>query len=125
MARRRLPNGRAPRGLDESTASSELWTDSGAESDDPFEAREVDEVSLEVNAFDDPTFHDAIAPLYAENSEALARWKDRLGHYVDSQGTLDALRLRPMSEQPWPAVNNPMLGYLVERGIEIAEDKGL
>ena len=50
---------------------------------------------------------------------------DRLSQYVDNQGTLDALRLRPSSEQPWPAFDNPMLGYLVERAVEIAEDDGL
>jgi hypothetical protein len=65
------------------------------------------------------------ASLYADDSEALARWKDRLSTYVDLQGTLDALRLRPSSEQPWPAFDNPMLGYLRERGTEIAAKDGL
>src|SRR5262245_30072943 len=63
--------------------------------------------------------------LYADDSEALARWKDRLSAYVDLQGTLDALRLRPSSEQPWPAFDNPMLGYLKERAGEIAANDGV
>jgi hypothetical protein len=66
-----------------------------------------------------------IAELYADDSEALARWKDRLSSYVDLQGTLDALRLRPSSEQPWPSFDNPMLGYLKERGAEIAAHDGI
>jgi len=65
------------------------------------------------------------ASLYSDDSDALARWKDRLSAYVDLQGTLDALRLRPSSEQPWPAFDNPMLGYLRERGAEIAAKDGL
>jgi hypothetical protein len=129
MAKRKLSSGRAPRGLDESTASSELWVNDDTESDE-LEGRSgsadvfTDE-SFGPAAFADDDFEDAIAQLYADDSEALTRWKDRLSQYVDGQGTLDALRLRPMSEQPWPAANNPMLGYLVERSIEIADEKGL
>ena len=59
------------------------------------------------------------------DSEALARWKDRLSPYVDRQGGLDALRLRAPSEPPWPAQDNPMLAYLSERSREIAADEGL
>jgi hypothetical protein len=84
----------------------------------------VDE-SLVDAAFDEADFDSEIAQLYADDSEALARWKDRLSGYVDLQGTLDALRLRPSSEQPWPAFDNPMLGYLKERGAEIAAHDGL
>ena len=79
--------------------------------------------SDEVDADDDIEVE--FASLYADDSEALARWKDRLSVYVDLQGTLDALRLRPSSEQPWPAFDNPMLGYLRERGTEIAAKDGL
>jgi hypothetical protein len=68
---------------------------------------------------------DAIAHLYEDGGAALARWKDRLSQYVDLQGTLDALRLRPSSEQPWPAFDNPMLGYLKERSAEIVAKDGL
>lgn len=67
---------------------------------------------------------DGVAHLYADPSAALEVWKDRLGSYVDLQGTLDALRLRPNSEPPWPAADNPMLAYLEERTAEIAESDG-
>ena len=79
------------------------------------------EVEVEV----DDDLEVEFATLYADDSEALARWKDQLSEYVDLQGTLDALRLRPSSEQPWPAFDNPMLGYLRERGAEIAANDGL
>jgi hypothetical protein len=60
-----------------------------------------------------------------DDSVALARWKDRLSEYVDRQGSLDALRLRSPSEPPWPATDNPMLGYLSERSQEIATEDGI
>jgi hypothetical protein len=66
-----------------------------------------------------------IEHLRADDSEALERWEDRLSTYVDLQGTLDALRLRPATEPPWPACDNPMLGYLVERAAEIESESGL
>jgi hypothetical protein len=72
--------------------------------------------------------HDDLAELLAVesgDSAALARWKDRLSRYVDSQGGLDALRLRSPSEPPWPAADNPMLAYLTERSREIASEEGL
>jgi len=75
--------------------------------------------------FDDDDLDEGIEHLYEDGGAALARWKDRLGEYVDLQGTLDALRLRPSSEQPWPAFDNPMLGYLKERTGEIVEKDGL
>jgi hypothetical protein len=79
-----------------------------------------------VHAFDhDGVDDDEIDHLYEDGGAALARWKDRLSEYVDLQGTLDALRLRPSSEQPWPAFENPMLGYLKERTTEIVEKDGL
>jgi hypothetical protein len=59
------------------------------------------------------------------DSVALARWKDRLSRYVDRQGALDALRLRPPTEAPWPTPENPMLGYLRERSTEVARTDGL
>jgi hypothetical protein len=77
------------------------------------------------NRFDDDDFEDRIDHLYEDGGAALARWKDRLSEYVDLQGTLDALRLRPSSEQPWPAFENPMLGYLKERTTEIVDKDGL
>ena len=59
-----------------------------------------------------------------DDSVALASWKDRLSDYVDGQGSLDALRLRSPSEPPWPATENPMVGYLSARGKEIAVESG-
>ena len=86
----------------------------------PGEHAESDE-----DAVDDDDLEFEFAHLYADDSDALARWKDRLSTYVDLQGTLDALRLRPSSEQPWPAFDNPMLGYLKERATEIAAHDGI
>jgi hypothetical protein len=60
-----------------------------------------------------------------DDSAARAHWADQLGRYVDQQGAMDALRLRSPSEAPWPQVDNPMVGYLVERGSEIAAESGL
>ena len=57
------------------------------------------------------------------SSRAFSRWSERLAVYVRQQGSLDALRLRPISEPPWPTDDNPMLSYLVERTAEIAEDE--
>ena len=68
---------------------------------------------------------DGVAHLYADHSAALELWKDRLSSYVDLQGTLDALRLRPSSEPPWPSADNPMLAYLEQRTAEIAADEGI
>ena len=61
----------------------------------------------------------------ADESLARARWKDQLNRYVQQQGALDALRLRSPSEQPWPATENPMVGFLIERCTEIATGAGL
>jgi hypothetical protein len=114
MARRKLLR-RRPLVLEEGaepTVASEDPSDRHAES-----SHDEPEVDTE--------FEDEFGRLYADDSEALARWKDRLSSYVDLQGTLDALRLRPSSEQPWPAFDNPMLGYLKERASEIAANDGL
>ena len=77
------------------------------------------------DASDELSVDDGVSHLRADDSVALERWSDRLSQYVDLQGTLDALRLRPPSEPPWPASDNPMLGYLVERAAEIADESGL
>jgi hypothetical protein len=71
----------------------------------------------------DRGFSEDIADLLAgdeDDSVALADWKDRLSDYVDRQGSLDALRLRSPSEPPWPADDNPMVGYLCARAKELA-----
>jgi hypothetical protein len=78
----------------------------------------------EMAAADDVTVED-VADLDADDSEARARWNDRLSEYVDLQGSLDVLRLRPTTEPPWPTSDNPMLGYLVDRSAEIANEEGL
>ena len=114
MARRKLLRRRPPvlEERPEPTAASDAPVEEHAESGD-------DEAEV------DADFEEEFGRLYADYSEALARWKDRLSSYVDLQGTLDALRLRPSSEQPWPAFDNPMLGYLKERSSEIAANDGL
>jgi hypothetical protein len=112
MSKRRIGHWRPAKdaGEPDSTAASDLAYWDHAESDDLLDADELD---------------DAISHLYEDGGPALARWKDRLSQYVDLQGTLDALRLRPSSEQPWPAFDNPMLGYLKERTTEIVAKDGL
>jgi hypothetical protein len=77
------------------------------------------------DALEDAFDPDGVELLRADESEARERWSDRLGAYVDLQGRLDALRLRPPTERPWPASDNPMLGYLVERAAEIEGESGL
>jgi hypothetical protein len=59
-----------------------------------------------------------------DRSLAFARWSTQLSDYVQQQGSLDALRLRPISEPPWPRDDNPMLCYLVDRTAEIAHHDG-
>jgi hypothetical protein len=60
-----------------------------------------------------------------DDTAARANWADRLGRYVDQQGAMDALRLRPPTEPPWPQAENPMVGFLIERGAEIAAEEGV
>jgi hypothetical protein len=75
-----------------------------------------------------PELFEEIADVLAldeDESVALAHWKNRLGEYVERQGALDALRLRSHSEAPWPAKDNPMIGFLRDRGAEIAEEDGI
>ncbi len=75
---------------------------------------------------DDIDLDDEIVELLVDEagSMALARWRDRLSLYIDQQGALDALRLRTSTEPPWPAIDNPMLGYLIERSAEIGNGDG-
>jgi hypothetical protein len=75
-----------------------------------------------------PELFEDIADVLAldeDESVALAHWKNRLSDYVDRQGALDALRLRSQSEAPWPAKDNPMIGFLRDRAAEIATEDGL
>ena len=106
MARWRAPRG-ADRGVSASTPSDELLAG----------------VAHDEDAFD-RTPDEKIVDLRGDDSAALAKWRERLGRYVDGQGALDALRLRRPSEPPWPAPDNPMLAYLYERSREIVITDG-
>ncbi len=110
MGRRQIAHWLPPKRTPEpdATAVSDLAYWKRTERDDPFDEREFDAISQ-----------------VDDDGRALARWKDCLGQYVDLQGTLDALRLRPPSERPWPASDNPMVGYLNERSTEIVTEGGL
>jgi hypothetical protein len=78
----------------------------------------------ELDELDDLDIGDVLADPGAE-SAVFARWNEQLGHYVQGQGSLDALRLRSNTEPPWPQVDNPMLCYLIERTSEIIERDGI
>ena len=115
---------------EKTTTSSELASPEHAERGEDADAIQLHEArsgeaEVDEAEVDEAGFEDVIAQLYADDSAALATWKDRLSGYVDGQGTLDALRLRPSSEQPWPASDNPMLGYLIERCVEMAGEDNL
>jgi hypothetical protein len=73
--------------------------------------------------------HEELGEFFAADehdaSAARNRWADQLTQYVNKQGSLDAIRLRPASEPPWPADENPMFSYLLERGSEIATEADL
>lgn len=73
--------------------------------------------------------HDELSEFFAADehdaSATRNRWSDQLTEYVNRQGPLDAIRLRPASEPPWPAPDNPMFAYLLERSSEIANEVDL
>ena len=83
-----------------------------------------DEGLNDLNDLDDMDIGELLAEPGA-HSAVFARWTERLGNYVQSQGPLDALRLRPIPEAPWPDDDNPMLCYLRERATEMLEDDGI
>jgi hypothetical protein len=56
--------------------------------------------------------------------EALQRWADRLGPYLDERVIVEPIRHRQMPESPWPPRDNPMLGYLIDRAREVLHDEG-
>ena len=93
-------------------SSSERESADRSEAFDRLEEREVDEEIVELLVDE-------------AGSVALERWRDRLSLYIDQQGALDALRLRTSTEPPWPSIENPMLGYLIERGSEIGDREGV
>jgi hypothetical protein len=74
-------------------------------------------------------FCDDLSSFFEEDehdaSEARIRWSDRLTDYVRTQGSLDAVRLRPVSEPPWPADDNPMFSFLLERSREITAESDI
>jgi hypothetical protein len=60
-----------------------------------------------------------------EGSPAAERWEDQLRHYLEGQDGVEALRSRSQPHPPWPELDNPMTGYLIERAGEIYEIEGL
>lgn len=59
------------------------------------------------------------------DSPALALWGDQLASYLHGQEGIEALRSRTQPNLPWPEADNPMVGYLIARALELAEDDGL
>lgn len=60
------------------------------------------------------------------SSDIERRWNDRLTAYLDGQGDLvEELRRRVQPYPPWPEFDNPMIGYLTERALEIADEEGV
>jgi hypothetical protein len=112
-----------------SSAPPDVDADTADDADDVDEAEPPDDVFAEVGAeCRHRDFGVASVDLLAGDADeglARARWKDQLGRYVQQQGPLDALRLRPSSEKPWPASDNPMVGFLIERCTEIATEDGI
>jgi hypothetical protein len=60
-----------------------------------------------------------------EDSAALALWQERLTVYLDGQEGVETLRSRIQPNPPWPEADNPRVGYLVARAMEINEESGL
>ena len=59
-----------------------------------------------------------------DDSPAVALWSERLDSYMDGQEGVEALRRRIQPNPPWPEADNPMLGYLIARAMEIYEEQG-
>lgn len=60
-----------------------------------------------------------------DDSEALGLWQERLEAYLGGQEGVEGLRSRVQPNPPWPDSDNPMLGYLLARAMEIHEADGL
>ena len=60
-----------------------------------------------------------------EPGEALDRWADELADYLDARVSVQRARERPMPEHPWPAEENPMLAYLLDRAREMHSTAGV
>ena len=60
-----------------------------------------------------------------DDSPALAEWQERIAPYLDGQEGIEALRSRVQPNPPWPEADNPMLGYLIARAMEIHDEAGI
>lgn len=61
----------------------------------------------------------------SEGSSACERWNEQLTQYLEGQDGVEALRLRSQPHPPWPELDNPMTGYLIEQAAEICERHNL
>lgn len=59
-----------------------------------------------------------------DDSHARALWGERLDSYLEGQEGIESLRSRIQPKPPWPEADNPMLGYLLARALEILEEDG-
>ena len=59
-----------------------------------------------------------------DDSPAADLWGERVNGYMDGQEGVEALRSRVQPNPPWPEADNPMLGYLIARAMEIHEEDG-
>ena len=59
-----------------------------------------------------------------DDSPAAVLWRERVDSYMDGQVGVEALRRRIQPNPPWPEADNPMLGYLIARAMEIHEEQG-
>lgn len=59
-----------------------------------------------------------------QGSPALAKWQNRLDAYLRGQSGVEDLRSRNQPNPPWPDLDSPMVGYLIERALEILEESG-
>lgn len=66
------------------------------------------------------TYHDDTA-----DSAAGTLWEERLASYLDGQEGVEALRSRIQPNPPWPDADNPIVGYLIARAMEIHDESGL
>ncbi len=59
-----------------------------------------------------------------DGSPARVLWGERLNSYLDGQEGIESLRSRIHPNPPWPEADNPMLGYLLARAMEIVVEDG-
>jgi hypothetical protein len=58
-----------------------------------------------------------------DGGEAVEKWRNRLLPYLDEHQRLEQARRAPEPGPPWPAEDNPVLGYLIERAREVAANE--